>query len=462
MKKIYLLLTLSFLFFVNASGQYYLNQNKVWAFGIQVRLDFNSGTPLRISTNMNIGMGEPEGCASVSDTLGHLLFYSNGKVVYNRTGAVMPNGLSIVSFDPSSTEQAALIIPVIGKSDQYYLFSLGSIGDGQLAYSIVDMTLDAGLGDVVSASMGTPLQNSLGENMIAVPGNNKNIWLVTHMQDTSLFLAFNITASGISSPVVSTTGSFHGHFCYGWSMLRGSTNRKKIAQGVYKSEQCYGIQLYDFDPATGFVSNCVSIDAVDTATYGIEFSPDNTKIYTNGGNKITQYNIALPTLAAIQASKYVVSDSSYGADLRLAPNGKIYFRGSHTYDLHSINSPNLSAASCGYSTHAVKITDIYQTFPSLYVIADTNRKVDVVDIQNDSYVTLFPNPASTECTITYTGTMKAGAKITIYDVTGRLLHTYPLTGSTTTVSIAELQPGMYQCRIDVDGGPVSKKLVVMS
>ncbi len=77
-------------------------------------------------------------------------------------------------------------------------------------------------------------------------------------------------------------------------------------------------------------------------------------------------------------------------------------------------------------------------------------------------LSLYPNPANTECTITYNGLLSLHAGIAIYDLTGRLMHTYPLTGSSTTISIALLPPGMYVCKIDADGsGAVSKKLVVM-
>ncbi len=84
------------------------------------------------------------------------------------------------------------------------------------------------------------------------------------------------------------------------------------------------------------------------------------------------------------------------------------------------------------------------------------------DIPLTQEITLFPNPAYSECTISYTGSIYVGAKVAIYDITGRLIYTYPLTGSNTTISITDLLPGMYQCRIDVDGvGAVTRKLVVM-
>ena len=84
------------------------------------------------------------------------------------------------------------------------------------------------------------------------------------------------------------------------------------------------------------------------------------------------------------------------------------------------------------------------------------------DPKQNTTITLYPNPATNECTINYTGTLSKNASIAIYDITGRLMHTYPLTPGNTIISTADLTPGMYQCRIDVDGtGVVDKKMVVI-
>ena len=77
-------------------------------------------------------------------------------------------------------------------------------------------------------------------------------------------------------------------------------------------------------------------------------------------------------------------------------------------------------------------------------------------------VLLYPNPAVNEFTISYSGGFYASANLTIYDVTGRLIQTYPLTGTSTVISTATLPPGIYVCRIDADGtGVISRKLIVM-
>jgi type IX secretion system substrate protein len=411
-----------------------------------VGLDFGSDSPVGISTSINTG----EGCASVCDPLGGLLFYSNGKIVYNKTGAVMPAGTAIVSYGTLSSEQAALIIPVIGSTNQYYLFSLGgaaTLNYNRISYSIVDMTLDGGLGDVVAASMGTMLVDSLGENMIAIAGNNNNIWLITHRRDTAVFLAYSITATGISAPVKSALGIFNGGFCYLFGMLRESPNRRKIAQGVYKVGQCYGTLLYDFDPSTGIVSNCIEIDTSNDAVYGVEFSPDNTKLYSNGAQRILQYNISLASSAAIQTSKYLVTDSSDGADLRLGPNGKIYFRNNYTGSMDCISAPNLSESDCSYVSHAVIFSEsaTFETYPNLYVTTDTANRVGVNELTTFHAFSMYPNPASTSLTI------KSPIEITsvvISDLLGQTMCRQQYSSPQIQVDVADLPAGVYLIRIN--------------
>ena len=451
MKHVCLLLILCFGFvdISTLSAQYYTYQNKVWAFGSNVGLDFTTGSPVEISTSINTG----EGCASVCDSLGHLLFYSDGKKVYNKTGAIMPSGSSVVSFITNSTEQAALIIPVIGNANQYYLFSLEALGGGSgnchLAYSIIDFTLAGGLGDVVASSMGTPLQDSLGENMIAIAGYNNNIWLVTHRKDTDLFLAYNIKSSGISGPMISATGNYSGNSCYAWSVLKESPNRKKIAQGIYKAGACYGTQLYDFDPNTGTVSNCTSINTTNDATSGVEFSPDNTKLYLNDwhAKSIYQYDISVSTTTAIQASKYIVTDSSDGGDLRLGPDGKIYFEDLNTPDLNCIRFPNLRGAACGYIAHVVAFpyNAQYESFPNLYVSTDTVNRVGISVIKTVSNVTLYPNPTSLSLSVTSPDKIN---QITITNLIGQTLFSNNYNTEQVQIDVANLPPGMYLIRIN--------------
>jgi hypothetical protein len=77
-------------------------------------------------------------------------------------------------------------------------------------------------------------------------------------------------------------------------------------------------------------------------------------------------------------------------------------------------------------------------------------------------LTLYPNPATNTLTIQYPNPANGGTTANIYDITGRLMGSYPLTGNSTTISVQNLSPGIYQCRItDASGYIATKKVIIM-
>src|SRR5690606_32290837 len=111
-----------------------------------------------------------------------------------------------------------------GDPDRYYVFSLQSFTlIPHLYYSVVDMTLDGGLGDVDTTEKMILVGDStvpLSRSMMAIPGENCDIWLLVHPAfDTfsnyfshqsafdTCFFAYHITEAGINpTPVVSSPG----------------------------------------------------------------------------------------------------------------------------------------------------------------------------------------------------------------------------------------------------------------
>lgn len=354
-------------------AQHYANQNKVWAFGTRAGVNFTSGTPVAISCSMSTS----EGCASVADASGNLLFYTDGVRVYDRTHAVM-SGSPLVSYGTASSTQGALITPKPGSPNHYYVFSLEQVYSGsvycRLAYSEVDMTLAGGLGDVVTSTRGTSMTNRLSEKMIAVPGSNCDIWVLVHRIDSTIFLAYNISSAGISSPVVSTVGTFTatgGLGGYGVGVMKASPDsRTLVTQSYSGGTRGQGTEIYDFNPATGVVSNVRVLDSLLTQ-YGAEFSPDNTKLYTQGGSNLYQYDLSAGTAAAIRATRTSITTGSGYPQMRLGPDNKIYLVGmGSTGFLDVINNPNVAGTGCGYAARAVTLvsgTSGVFGLPSMYV-----------------------------------------------------------------------------------------------
>ncbi len=118
-----------------------------WHFGNGAGLDFSTGTAEPFTGS---AMTAIEGCATISDTCGNLLFYTNGDTVWNRKNIVMPNGLGLMGC--SGSTQNSLIIPQPDNDSLFYIF-LTDCGANGLRYSIVNINLNGGLGDVIQKNI---------------------------------------------------------------------------------------------------------------------------------------------------------------------------------------------------------------------------------------------------------------------------------------------------------------------
>src|SRR6187399_1695349 len=170
MKKILYLL---FPVFANiCSGQGEANH---WYFGDHAGLDFSSGSPV---VDLNSAMYTDEGCASISDASGLLQFYTDGISVYNRNHVLMTNGNNLNGS--STASQSAMIAKQPGSVSTYYIFTTDGVGGPKgLCYSIVDMALQGGLGEVVTKNVQlvTPVCEQLTATFHA---NGNDIWVVAH------------------------------------------------------------------------------------------------------------------------------------------------------------------------------------------------------------------------------------------------------------------------------------------
>jgi hypothetical protein len=139
-----------------------------WYFGQGIGLDFGHH-PAKLLTGGEINTSE--GCTTVSDGQGNLLFYTEGDTIWNRNRKVMPHGTGLKGH--FSSTHNTLAVPKPGDVSTYYLFTVDHSGyfyNGfgvdmshykGLNYSEVNMCLDGGLGDVVESTKNKPLPDYL-------------------------------------------------------------------------------------------------------------------------------------------------------------------------------------------------------------------------------------------------------------------------------------------------------------
>lgn len=334
-------------------------QTAHWYFGGNAGLDFTSGGPV-IDTNGQINT--IEGCASISDEYGSLLFYTDGRYVYDNTHNQMLNGWGLRG-DESSTS-SAVILPKPDDCNLYYVFTIDCRDENVpsyrpkrgMEYNIVDMSLNGGLGAVVEKNISMPINGEVqGYEKLAVISNaNKTgYWVITHFEGN--FYAFEVTLDGVNiNPVVSSSSVYGGSQNIGY--LKGSSNGSKLAMGMYFSN-CSDryLSVYNFNNSTGVVNNEIILhqpgDDEPSNYYGVEFSPNSQLLYAtnvkpncNNGDyqnsviEIVQYNLMVSTVVD---SKYVVAENAYYGALQVGLDGKIYNSGGGIY-IGSIVNPNIA------------------------------------------------------------------------------------------------------------------------
>ncbi|WP_250432801.1 T9SS type B sorting domain-containing protein [Hanstruepera flava] len=337
------------------------NQAANWAFGVRAGLNFNFGYPIPFDGAL---IDTPEGCSSISDRLGNLLFYSDGITVWNKNNAVMLNGTGLQG-DKSST-QSALIVPKPDDDTIFYIFTVDDRGGaGGLRYSEVNMALDGGLGGVTN-NKNVLLANPTTEKITAIESSDgRSIWVISHRWMSNEYIAYLVSDTGVNTtPVVSAVGSNHtGDINNTIGYLKASPNREKIASVV--SYDLSETQIFDFDATTGVLSNPITISNYNSnniGPYGCEFSPDSNLLYvteidrSSGTSKVHQYDLTLNSQAAIINSDIIIGevDEELGA-VQQALDGRLYIAIEGGQYLSVIANPNERGADSNFEFEGVHL-----------------------------------------------------------------------------------------------------------
>jgi len=337
MKKIYAL------FILISAVCHAQKENNIWYFGNKAGLDFNSGSPVSLN-NSAMYTGEPS--ASMADSNGDLLFYTDGITVWNKNHIAMPNGNGL--HGQLSVTQGALIMKKPGALNIYYIFTNHGIynitNPYGLQYSEVDMGLEGGNGDITMKNV--PIIALTTEKLGAIMINTTDYWIITHGKANNFFYAYRVTSAGIDStpvttPIGSVTTGLDGQYSGQLKISPNGTN-------IVACNGSMGVELFDFDITTGILSNEKTL-YTGPEQYGVEFSASGKMLYASiNGRKLLQFNVMASDVAA---SVSVIEDTDpegYGFfyGMQLATDGKIYIVGVQSHKMSVINNPEISGAGC--------------------------------------------------------------------------------------------------------------------
>jgi hypothetical protein len=342
MKKI--LFSLLLLFSISSYAQHEADK---WYFGVLAGLDFFNGPPVPIYGG---ALNTNEGCATISDNNGNLLFYTDGVTVWNRTHQVMPNGTGLMGG--LSSTQSSICVPLPGSTTLYYLFTVDEIGGPNgFRYSIVDMTLDGGNGDVDVNNKNIPILTPVTEKLTAMKQlPSGDYWIAVHDWGTDAFYVYSLTQSGLQpNPVVSNTGIVHN-----MSMIQNTYGAMKFSPCGDKIAAAIGyqdtVEIFNFDQNTGSISNPITLP-IGYHVYGIEYSRTGNLFYVSCYDPLgtlLQFDLSSGNIDTILASKTILSSTPDIYALQIANDGRIYVCKSFSQWLGIINSPNVSGTGCNY------------------------------------------------------------------------------------------------------------------
>jgi gliding motility-associated-like protein len=301
-------------------------QANIWHFGHKSGLDFSSGAPVQIASVIDAF----EGCASLCDAQGNLLFYTNGGgaelgaipngarngIIWNRNNQVMYD-MGDSEGGGYSAAQSSLILPKQGAPNEYYLFTmdhhpslLNPNNNRGLSYFVIDMTMNGGLGGVSLANQ--LVFKPATECLAAVlHQNGKDYWLLTVDQNTNDFVVVPVTQAGVQTPL---------------NQPRQTTEQALLIKASPDGKFLFAAnRLYRFDPANGTVTFLAMLP--ESNYYAFSFSPESRYLYTfstGDGGFLVRYDL---TAANVMNSKEQVADIGFvfPGGMQIAPDGNIYF-----------------------------------------------------------------------------------------------------------------------------------------
>ena len=418
MKKVFLVFAL--LCFI-CEGLFSQLENHTWYYGNTNKglfFDFVTNN-VSIVTGHYAPMGLDGNSTAANPHTGDEMFYTDGKLVIDKTNNVMPNGSGLISGHPF---QNAIICPNPGNCNQYYVFHFEELTNHYLYYSMVDMSLPGNgtvttpLGDVVPTLKNIQFCTNISEAGAVVPGiNHHKSWLLVPIMYTDQIEVFSVTSSGITLVNTYNTGTNMNFQCG----LRYCPVNNKLALGSDIENE--SVILMDFNRTTGILSNFTNIPGTpfgsSSGYFGVvdeEWSADGTKLYISKyrdsspvtGGKLYQYDLNLP--ANPPQLIYSVPSLGLGLGLKRGPDNKIYYNYINpTYSdnriLGVVNNPNSAGAACNFVSNGLTMSSSHSDnkFPE-FIFYNNQKPVAIIDTAsitincNQTSDTVFVFPLSND------------------------------------------------------------------
>ncbi len=451
-------------------------------------LEFQSGSVVVSYVQRDIDFRRTN--ANISNDSGNLLFSTNGAYLANATGDTLLNGTGLnpswyTSQFPEGLHlsQSCLILPKPAELGVYYLIhgTLDNVPGPNALFlyqTTVDMSLDGGLGGVVSKNQ-VLISDALNTGRVTAVrhANGRDWWVFCHKVNTNSFYRLLVSPAGVALDGTQSIG-----------IVRPPDNGQATfspdgSRFAYYWGEDEDLEIFDFDRCTGLFSDPVHILIDDANSMGgVAFSPNSRYLYVSSVMDVYQYDTEAPDIAASMVH-VATWDGFYSPawpaatlfDIaQLAPDGKVYIgTGNSTLHMHVVHDPDSAGLACNMDQHGVALPTYYSNslpnHPNYHLgpvdgsICDSlgiNAAVSEVALQQT--LRAFPNPSvGGHFAVHYAAQPMAG-ELLVHDTDGRVVlrERLPSWSQVHQVAMPDVAPGLYYCRLRWGAQQASTPMVI--
>ena len=404
-------------------------------------------------TNMNILSSN----ATISDSLGNFLFYTNGCFIAGAGHELMENGDNLnpgevhdiqCEYGYTAGTQSCLILPNPGNSFQYYLLHKHIIYEYEpefdvvtdiLYYSLIDMSLNGGKGSIIQKNVPLIQERLTYGQLTAVKhANGKDWWVVTAADHSNKYYKLLLTDLGINYFGTQEIGTESSQSGSGGGQAVFSADGAKFAR--YSAPD--GVFMFNFDRQTGILSefNLLPVEGESVGS-GVAVSPDSRYLYVSTKDTLFQFDLEAEDIFSSGeiVGIYDGFQSPFPTtfhNAQLAPDCKIYINSFSTVDvLHVIHNPDEPGLACNFEQHAVQLPfnegRSLPHFPNYrlgpLVEGETppppcepvvSTEEEALPIRQKAYV--FPNPAPGYFKVVFEQALRRPGRVVLYNGLGQV------------------------------------------
>ncbi len=362
----------------------------VWPVGNGKQINFQSG-----NFEFYDFTGNPNASASICDKNGNLVLYTDGRTIWNKNHEIVVNGEMLIPQD-AFQENRPVFVPYPKKEgwyiliyDEWFYNNNSKLISSSLYYAEINTKAKNNVGEVVRQKIKIHDNYHSGPT-IAGFCDNSYYWLVIDRNDNTIIdesidriYSYKIDENGVNAkPVINDyfdIGNSNGYrFSPGgdkfFFMFGGnSVDRMIITDFNFKTGELYNYRVIDFE-----------------YIWQKEFSPDSKLMYFFDKGNLIQLDVSFLNSILIMNSADTImtletdTDNPYPLqDLRLGPDGKIYFYYSDVNvrkpKLGRINQPNKKGNACDVELNYLTLDSYEFRFPEFVTSFFRDKNPEIMD-----------------------------------------------------------------------------------